>query len=287
MIATADIVSRVRSEFDFSVERMPLMGPDNLSTPWYGLFRSDTGGTVGSGSVSENYTPHTTEHVVELVRASIKAFGEASDVDCYFKDGHYVSIAPTREYRKAVTSRDTVWPRLVIRAGLGGTTSFRVNVGYYRDLCKNLAMPQSVKSFHVNYRHTSGITSRLDQLTHDFQGLKEGWETLSSTIDMLNGRKVVIADIIKQVYGEIDPESSQRSRTVAENRVAAIVNRLLSERAGGNVSHVATAWEMYNAIQGYTLHDAQRKGKPTYWDRAISTASNQYVVRAEEILLAA
>ena len=37
------ISDQVRSAFDFTVDKFPLSGPENLPTDQYGLFRSDTG----------------------------------------------------------------------------------------------------------------------------------------------------------------------------------------------------------------------------------------------------
>ena len=42
----------IKSEFDFEVNKFPLSGPDNMKTPFYGLFRSDDMSAIGGGSVS-------------------------------------------------------------------------------------------------------------------------------------------------------------------------------------------------------------------------------------------
>ena len=43
-----EIAETVRNAFDFEVMKLPLSGADNHYTPWYGLFRDDTGDYVGS-----------------------------------------------------------------------------------------------------------------------------------------------------------------------------------------------------------------------------------------------
>ena len=297
MVSTSEITEKIRSEFNFEVNRLPLSGPDNMPTKWYGLFRSDNGKTVGPGSVSPGYFPHTVNHIVSIAEAAIGSFDEASDVCCHFRDGHYVSIAPTAKYRKRVygSTHDTIWPRLVISAGLGGSTSFNLTIGYFRDACKNLAMMRKIKSFNIRYRHTASINDRLDSLVEDFKGLREGWESLSDLVDRMNQTDVVIADVIKQVYGEIDPNAGRKAQTMQESRVDAIVRRVVREnRALGSGTHGgdhATAWQMYNAIQGYHQHDAPRRvksgGEPvTRWDRIITTSNNPNVLSAENILVA-
>ena len=49
----------VADKFSFSVDKFPLYGPDNMATPHFGLFKSDSGECVGK-SVSARYVPHTT-----------------------------------------------------------------------------------------------------------------------------------------------------------------------------------------------------------------------------------
>jgi hypothetical protein len=47
-----------------------------------------------------------------------------------------------------------------------------------------------------------------------------------------------------------------------------------------------SAWEAYNAIQGYVQHDATRKGNPSDFARIISAANDQAVKKAESLVLA-
>ena len=84
------IAETVRKAFDFEVMKLPLSGADNHYTPWYGLFRDDTGDYVGSGSISERYVPHTSDDVCALVEAAANIFDGEVDLQCHFKDGHYV-----------------------------------------------------------------------------------------------------------------------------------------------------------------------------------------------------
>ena len=94
------VLEIVGQTFDFTVDKFKLSGPDNMSTPYYGLFRSDNMACVGGGSVSDRYTPHTTQDVLALVEAASEAFDGDINVECGFYDGHYVLIQPTRELLK-------------------------------------------------------------------------------------------------------------------------------------------------------------------------------------------
>ena len=96
------VSDQVRSAFDFTVDKFPLSGPDGMSTPLYGLFRSDTSSLVSSRSVTSRYVPHTTDDVVALSEAADTAFDGDIDVRCHFRNGHYVDVKPNRADRLAV-----------------------------------------------------------------------------------------------------------------------------------------------------------------------------------------
>ena len=126
----------VQKAFNFQIEKHHLSGC-GVETPFFGLFRSDTMATVGH-AVSRRYVPHTTDDVLALVESSSAAFGADCEVKCGFFNRHYVAIQPTREHRVSVYgTEDNIYPRVIVNAGYGGS-AFKVSVGYYRDLCRNM-----------------------------------------------------------------------------------------------------------------------------------------------------
>ena len=138
---SSTIVEKVSNAFNFTVDKFPLSGPDGMSTPWYGLFRSDNMEVVGNGSVTNRYCPHQTDDVLALVEAASSCFEDGiGDVRCGWRNGHYVSVQPTKEYRQSVFGeKDNVFPRIIINAGYDNK-SFVASMGYWRDLCNNLAI---------------------------------------------------------------------------------------------------------------------------------------------------
>ena len=95
-------------------------------------------------------------------------------------------------------------------------------------------------------------------------------------------------EFLDQVYGQPD-EDSKRSKTIHENRTKAIFRRMSRERfitgRGQHHGFGVSAWEAYNAIQGYVQHDASRKGSPSDFDRVIAASNDQYVRKAEKITM--
>lgn len=296
-IHASDVSASVRAAFDFSVDKFPLSGPDGMSTPWYALFRSDTSTPVGNGSVTARYVPHTTDDVCALVDAAAEAFDGEIDCKTHFRDGHYVNIMPTaHERRRVYGERDNVWPRIIINAGYDGK-AFRATLGYYRDACRNLAMMRKVSGTSVSIRHTSGLRGHMDSLIATFGQLRDSWGSLTDVIDRLESREVRMVDFLDQIYGRPTDEQlalantgqAVRAVTVHQNRTEAIWNRLNRERnltGRPQLTDTVSAWEAYNAIQGYVQHDAQAKtGFKGEFDRILRASNDASVRKAEAIVM--
>ena len=290
-VTTADALQAVKDTFDFEVNKYPLSGVDGMRTPWFGLFREDTLKTVGNGSVSNRYEPHTTNDVIALVEAGSNVFDGNVSVNCHFSHGHYVTISPTNESRLAVYgTADNVFPRIFISAGYDGRP-FKASMGYYRDLCQNLAMLETVSATGVSIRHTQSLRDKLDDLRETFATLRGGWVNLQRTIRRMEDQQVDVTEVMRSIYGD-EPRDEGRSQTIHRKRSESIINRLIRERyATGRprIDHrepTVSAWEMFNAIQGYSQHDTSRRGSPTAYDRMLLSNRDAYVRRAENLLVA-
>jgi hypothetical protein len=298
-VNAAQIADSVRSAFNFEVERFPLYGPENMPTDQYGLFRSDTGFLRGVKSVSKSYVPHTTDDVCALAEAAADAFEGDVSIETHWQSGHYVSVAPTRENRVSIFgTNDNIFPRIIIRAGYDGK-AFTGTMGYYRDACRNLAMMRRVSGTSVKIRHSSGLRDAMDELITTFGKLKDGWQNLVEVARELETREVRMADFLDRIYGRPTDEQLELSRhqavravTVHQNRTEAIWKRLNRERVATGrpvmTDDVVSAWEAYNAIQGYVQHDAQaRSGFKDQFSRILRASTDAAVRTAEDLVLAA
>ncbi len=298
-IQASDVSSTVREAFNFSVDKFPLYGPENMPTDQYGLFRSDTGYIKGVKSISKRYVPHETEDVCALVDAAGDAFDGEIEVKTHWREGHYVSVAPTHAERKSIYgTADNIFPRIIIRAGYDGQ-AFTGTMGYYRDACNNLAMMRRVSGTCVKIRHSSGLRSAMDELIETFGKLSEGWEHLVEVAKELESREVRMVEFLDRIYGRPSDEqltlaaAGQRVRAVTthQNRTEAIWKRLNRERVRTGrptlQDDTVSAWEAFNAIQGYVQHDAQAKdGFKGEFDRILRAAKDPAVNEAEKMVLA-
>jgi hypothetical protein len=289
MSVSNSIIESVKSAFNFNVDKFPLSGPDGLKTAVYGLFRSDNNQFVGK-PCSRHYVAHQTDDVLALVESAGEAFEGIGDVKCHFNNGHYVSISPSKDFRRAIYgTQDNIFPRFIVNAGYDGR-SFVASMGFYRDACRNMSMMRSVSSTHVAIRHGSGLRSKMDDLIQTFSNLKGSWDNLATIITALQNRDVQLVNFLDEVYGKPE-ENSSRSLTIHKNRTEAIFRRLYKERLQTGREPLTkdfrvSAWEAYNAIQGYVQHEASRKGNPSDFARVILANNDQAVKTAESLVMA-
>lgn len=286
MAISGDVFAIVSESFNFDIEKAPLMRADGAPTPFYGLFRSDTNECVGR-AVSQHYKPHTCSQVLDLVEAANDAFGGIASVDCHFDKGHHVSITPSREMRKTLFENDSVFPRVIINGAYDGK-GFKASLGMFRDVCQNLMIMRSAgNAIHRSLRHSSSLQDRAKSLVDEFSSLLDSWAKVGDVADRMSQREVDLAEFITAVYG--DPKDSKRGATMHENRTREIVARVIRERqllglpaTDGKIS----AWEAYNAVQGYTQHSTGRKStRTTDFARAVRAFSSLDVLRAERVAL--
>ena len=284
----SDLKSYINNSFAFEVERRPLFGPSGEATGMYGLFRNDTNQLVAPTSVSDRYRPHQTSDVLSLFDAAYEAFDGIGDVSCHFNQGHYLTLQPSKGERLSVFGTiDSVFPRLVIRAGYNGKP-FQVELGWYRDLCRNMARMAQVSGCSAKIRHTLTISDRIDGIISSFSEVRDSWETIKERALAMEAITVSVPEIVTKAFG--DPGDSQVAQRHADSRQDAIVGRILRERqhSGRPVASglVATGWEAYNGIQGYVQHDVRRNSSPGAFDRMLMALDDPAVMTAEREILA-
>ena len=284
------ISSTVRTAFPFGVQCHALTGPDNTPTPHHGLFRDDTFECVGS-AVSRHYTPHTTDDVVALTECCQTVFeGGEARIDCRFHGGHYVQIVPTDSHRRAIYGSDTIWPRLLIRAGYDGR-AFSCSVGCYRDACRNLLMLRQVHGTHARITHNSQLRTKMDDLISQLSVLRRGWDAFHAAALQMEQAELDIRDYMHAVYGSIDECRSARAATHHRARTEAIFRQVMRERLQLDKPQISTdwrvsAWEAYNAVQHHAQHTTRRNDSAPF-ARALSADNDRHVRIAGKIALEA
>jgi len=291
-----NIAEIIRNAFPFSVVRLPLTGPDGLVSPHYGLFRDDNSASVGS-AVTRKYVPHETDDVVALAEAASLAFGDVADVKAHWKEGHYVVITQSADSRRSVydarypnskghqirPDSDVYTPTMIIRAGYDGR-AFSASLAVNRMVCRNLlTVPVQGKAVSRTIRHSNSLPGRITDLVQDISLIVQQQDDLFNTIDQAARTTVDMAKFLRAVY-PIPANSTVRQLKNFEQRIVDIMGRLYDERQKlgktSNNSYDATAWEAFNAVDGYDRWDRRRNSDPSQFDRDLLTNSDSSVQRA-------
>ena len=266
-VTTTSVSQQVRDAFNFGIQKLPLSGPDNLSTPVYGLFRDDTGEFVGSNGVTKRYTPHTTEDVCALVDACAEVVGmESCKLNTHWNNGHFVTIQPSKSYRQAVIgTKDSIWPRFILSAGFD-KVAYKGSLGFWRDNCRNMQELRSLSSTHFSFRHTSSLTGKISELITQFENLAGGWDKMLETIKSMQDTKLSWDELVDMVYPAND-DASDRQKVNRNTTIAAIERRINNEafdlgyaslQRRGN--RMITAWQALTGVQGHYQHNATFRG---------------------------
>lgn len=239
-------------------------------------------------SVKKGYVPHTRDDVATLCEAAQEAFGGKVKIATTFRNGHFVSIQPTDSYRRSVFGTDTINPRLIIQAHCGGG-SFKASLGWYRDVCRNLTWLRSVAVVSESIQHSSKLAAQHANLVDTFSIVAKGWESTGDFLAQMEQRQVRVNVLLAELMGT-RPEDAGRGQTMFDKKIVAIDSILIRERMklgkAARPAMEATAWELFNAIQGYSQHQKSRKGKPTDTMRAVIANNDPEVLKAERLLFA-
>lgn len=293
-VSQSSIGDKINAAFPFSVDKFPLSGPEGMHTPHYGLFRGDSGECIGV-ACRKGYVPHTVDDVAALAEAASGAFSGECDVRCHFNDGHFVSVIPPIEHRRAIYgTADNIFPRLIIRAGYDGR-AFRGELGFFRDCCRNMAVLRPVEGtarVSDSIKHTHHLRERLEDLRRVFTRLAAGWDGVAATAQRLEATEVDLADFLRTVY-PMPEDASRRTRGTHDRRIERIIRRIARERVTTGRPELKTfgrtftvsLWEALNGVQGYVQHDMPRHGRPSEMQRAIMAIEDAAVGRATELAL--
>jgi hypothetical protein len=280
MISNA--VQTVRAAFPFEVEKRKLQGPNGEATPFYGLFRTDTGESIGRHAPKAGYVGHDVDDVAICIEAASIAM-EGCQIQCNWNgSAHQVWCQPEKSHRLAVFGKaDNIWPRITLHAGYDGR-KFRFSIGWYRDICKNMHIPQSLSEMHANVSHTRNMRNKLGELVEQVRELSTQWDTLKSLALHWEATKVDPDEYLTKVFGKTTGNKFADART--EKIMARIRHERVVSKRPANAKY--TLWEVFNAVQGFAQHDRNRTVNADEVSRAFAVQLDVDVARAFEIAMA-
>ncbi len=225
-----------------------------------------------------------------MVEAASAVFDGDAEVKSHFREGHFVKITPSRDYRKAVYgTADNIFPQLILSAGYDGKP-YVGGLGFMRDACLNLARLQTVSSTMVKIRHTKSLRPRIGELKESFKRLSEGWGNITTVADRMQASRVGLMTFLDKVYVPPAEDATTGAITRHANIMAKIFARVLAEqqKTGRPISQTqdstVSVWEAFNAVQGYVQHEARSRQTDPFV-RAMLSLSDPTVFKAETIAM--
>ena len=138
--------------------------------------------------------------------------------------------------------------------------------------------------------HSSKLKERHAELVESFSIVANGWEKTVEHLKRMEERRIGIGALMLEILGGA-PDEDGAKLTNYKKKIQKIVTIIDKEREKlGKPQDFknASAWELFNAVQGYSQHWKTRKsgklGKPSEFDRIIMAANDPMVNRTEALL---
>lgn len=242
-------------------------------------------------SVSSRFGFHQTSDLLPLVDAFSDVFGDACNVNCYWKHGQHIIMQPSNDMRETIfdsnkgnTKPDTLAFRLCVSARYDKPLVF-TGAGF-RDACRNLLMPRTVEGITRRVTHHRRIHSNISLVTEEFKALKDKWSVLVNWAKYLESKTVMLEDVVKEVYGQVETtRQADRNNKIFQRAISESI-AIGREIPDSDYGYRTTAWQALQAIQGYEQHTASRRGNPGTNARAWMVQGNRHVSRAERVVAA-
>ena len=282
-------------KFPKQIIKRQLFGPYGEETGVYGLF-DENRNFIGRSSVTERYVPHQLEHIRPIVNSVLGLPGfENPKVRAEWKNGHYIRIRPSDDYRREIIKGDSIWPQLDLWFGLGGLPA-RGRLPLQRDACSNLMMVRNSSEINFSIKHTKSLEARIATIQDQFWNIVAKWDEVVDHCRNMHAKRINLKHLLAEIYPAPKNDSKQAA-TKHNDKLNAIWSRVMRESHKLNLetlslaNPITTGWMAFNAIQGYRQHDAIRtseKGmtrEQKEFNRSVSVLEDSTVQRAEELIL--
>ena len=253
---------------------------------YYGLAKYDQASNTvmqcSKQSVSSRYVPHQTQHIKDAISQLDSIFPSMTLGYCRWNYGHEIAIQPTEKDRMIAQRKDSVVPRIIIRAPYDAAMT--VSIGFYRDMCANMAMFRRVADTHIRIRHVSSLEHRVQELVEQMATINTRWPAMMAHISDMRSKHVHMDDVMHLVYGD-KPTDTTRKANTWQKRVDMIRARMAAEQLHTGEEQ-PNGWLAFNAIQWYEQWKTPRRGNLTTHERAYAALFSSNVQRAEAAVLA-
>lgn len=251
---------------NFDVEMCPTFTEtsegDRVGLDGYVAMRTDTNTPLGRGGLSDGFHPIQNRDAFRVISQlsgvtdlEMKAGGTWGN-----GAGLYAQISLGDFQVGNANTGDNVGKYLTIVNSHDGSKGMQILITPFRYFCKNqiaASLANAKENEKISIRHTASANIRLEELIHTVK-IADG--TFQQTQDIYNqlANKKVDHEYAKEVLNQLFPAPEQdkgRAKTLWDKNVQAVWERY-NYADGGRIER-ATAWNLYNAVQGTMQHDSK------------------------------
>lgn len=265
-ISDAELTSFLDNHgMNFDVEMKPTFieaDDQQIETKGFVAMRTDNNTPLGRGGLSSGFHPIQN-------RDAFRVISEMSGVtDLKMENagmwgngaGIYAQISLGDFQVGSSNTGDNVGKYLTIVNSHDGSRGMQILITPYRYFCKNQIASSIAKAGEnekISIRHTSSANIRLEELIETVKIADGVFERTQDIYCKLADTKVT-NEHAKEVMEQLFPAPKKfegRAKTIWQNSVQAVWDRY--KYADGGRIEEATAWNLYNAVQGTIQHDSK------------------------------
>jgi phage/plasmid-like protein (TIGR03299 family) len=250
---------------NFEVEMKPTfitMDDQPIETGGFVAMRTDNNTPLGRGGLSSGFHPIQNRDAFKV----ISDLSGVTNLEMKYGGmwgngaGIYAQISLGDMQVGNTNTGDSVGKYLTIVNSHDGSKGMQILITPFRYFCKNqiaASIAQAGENQKISIRHTASADLRLEEL---IQTVRIAGDSFERTQDVYNGladTRVTnehAKEVLEQLFPAPDKEAG-RSRTIWDNKIQSVWERY--NYADGGRIEKATAWNLYNAVQGTIQHDGR------------------------------
>ena len=241
-----------KANLNWTVNKLPLFGPDGQPTSSYGIFRNET--NTHLGTVGERYVPMQNHELAEMIIDACEGVGILATKGGVLSGGSRVYLqaalpdmvidrSPLKRFITALNSHD-------------GSTAIAFGSTNTNVICQNTFHKAYKDGAMTKYRHTSSASERIKQAMLQIKQTMAGDQLLMDNFSRMADVKLtehlahdLITRILKRGFAL---DTGDKLSTRRKNQLVRLNSSIEQELGDQGV----TLWGFFNGITRYTNHVA-------------------------------
>ena len=248
---------------NFDVEMCPTFvqsGEETINTGGFVAMRTDTNTPLGRGGLSKGFHPIQNRDAFRVISDLSGVTELEMKYAGMWGNGAGIYAQISLGDMQVGNNGDAVGKYLTVVNSHDGSKGMQILITPYRYWCKNqisASLANAKENEKISIRHTASAERKLEELIHTVKIADGAFERTQEIYNQLANQKIN-NEYVKEVLEQLFPAPNQekgRSKTIWENKIQNVWSRY-NYADGGRIER-ASAWNLYNAVQGTMQHDSK------------------------------